>query len=281
MNKIAIVTDSTCDLSLEFIQENNIRFLPLTVDMGDKAYKDKVEISNSEFYERIRDKSVIPKTSQVTPYAFEEVFREELEKGKEVICITISSQLSGTNSSANIGKSVINSNKIHVIDSKSVSLGLGLLVCTVVKMAKEGKSTTEVVKYIESLIQKQDAIIAFDTMEMLKRGGRISAAKAAIGGILGIKPMLTITSEGTLEPVGKAKGKKAAYKDIVQYLRDRDANLEKTVMVVHSNDEEACENMVKILRNELSITDIITSEIGPVVGTHAGPGALGIFFIKK
>lgn len=280
MSKIAVVTDSTCDLSFEFMKENNIKFLPLAVDMGDKTYKDKIEISNAEFYERIKDKTVTPKTAQVTPFAFEEVFKAELEKGNEVICITLSSILSGTNSSANIAKEGIGSDKIHVIDSKSVSLGEGYLVYTAAKMAEEGKSIGEIVEYIETLIKKLDTIIAFDTMEMLKRGGRISPAKAAIGGILGIKPMLTIT-EGTLEPVGKAKGKKAAYKEMIQYLKDKDIDLTKPVMVVHSNDVEACDNMIEILRNEFSVSDIMSSEIGPVVGTHAGPGALGIFFIRK
>jgi DegV family protein with EDD domain len=280
MSKITVVTDSTCDLSIEFMKENNIKFLPLAVDMGDRTYKDKIEISNAEFYERIKDKTVIPKTSQVTPFAFDEVFREELEKGNEVICITISGVLSGTNSSANIAKEALGSDKIHIIDSKSVSLGEGYLVYTALKMADEGRSAAEIVEHIEGLIKKLDVIISFDTMEMLKRGGRISAAKAAIGGILGIKPMLTII-EGTLEPVGKAKGKKAAYKEMVQYLKDKDINLEKSVMVVHSNDVEGCDKMVEVLRTEFGTADIMTSEIGPVVGTHAGPGALGIFFIRK
>jgi DegV family protein with EDD domain len=280
MSKIVVVTDSTCDLSLEFMEKNNIKFLPLTVDMGDKAYKDKIEISNTEFYERIKDKNVIPKTSQVTPFAFEEVFKEELGKGNEIICITISSILSGTNSSANIAKESLDSNKIHVIDSKSVSLGEGYLVSTAIRMAEDGKGAIEIVEHLEGLIRNQDVIIAFDTMEMLKRGGRISGAKAAIGGILGIKPLLTIT-EGALEPVGKAKGKKAAYKEMLQYIKVKNIDISKTVMVVHSNDTEAAQMMVQILRNELGATDIMTSEIGPVVGTHAGPGAIGIFFIRK
>jgi DegV family protein with EDD domain len=280
MSKVVIVTDSTCDLSLEFMQEYGIRFLPLTVDMGTKAYKDKIEIDNATFYEAIKDKSVMPKTAQVTPFSFEEVFKEELDKENEVICITLSSALSGTNSAANIAKETLGSDKIHVIDSKSVSLGEGYFVKTAAEMIKAGSSAAEIKKHIDNLIEKQDVIIAFDTMEMLKRGGRISPAKAAIGGILGIKPMLTITN-GVLEPVGKAKGKKAAVKDMLKYLKDKNVDLDKEIMVAHSNDLEACESMVETLKSEFNLTDITTSEIGPVVGTHAGPGAVGIFFMRK
>lgn len=280
MNKVIIVTDSTCDLTLEFMREHNIRFLPLSVDIGGEVYKDKLEIDNSAFYEAIKDKNIFPKTAQVTPYSFEKVFKEELDKGNEIVCITLSAALSGTYSAANIAKASLDSDKIHIINSKTVSLGEGYLVKVAAEKAKEGSSAGEIIECIKNLIEKQDVIIALDTMEMLKRGGRISPAKAAIGGILGIKPMLTI-KDGVLEPVGKAKGRKAAVKDSLQYLKDKNADLNRTIVVAHSNDAERCSKMVEILREEFGDLDIMTSEIGPVVGTHAGPGAIGVFFISK
>lgn len=280
MNRVVMVTDTTCDLSLETMREEGIRFLPLSVDIGGKIYKDKLEIDNASFYEAIKDKTVIPKTSQVTPYSFEEVFKEELDKGNEIICITLSSELSGTNSAANIAKNNLNSEKIHIIDSRTVCLGEGYLVKVAARKAREGYSAYEIIKCIKKLMEKQDAIIALDTMEMLKRGGRISPAKAAIGGILGIKPMLTIT-DGILEPVGKARGNKAAVKEMVQYLKDKNIDISKTAMVAHSRDQEGCDKMVQILKDEFGVIDIITSEIGSVVGTHAGPGATAVFFIRK
>lgn len=280
MSNVIIVTDSTCDLTLEMMQDYGVRFLPLSVDINGKVYKDKLEITNAAFYEAIKDKNVFPKTSQVTPLSFEEVFKEELGKGNEIICITISSELSGTNSSANIAKETLESDRIHVIDSRTVSLGEGYLVKVAAEKAREGISATEIIKYIESLIEKQDVIITFDTMEMLKRGGRISPAKAAIGGILGIKPMLTITN-GVLEPVGKAKGKKAAVKEMMQYIKDKNIDLSKTVMVAHSHDEDGGNKMVETLKEEFNISDVIISEMGSTVGTHAGPGAIALFFIRK
>jgi DegV family protein with EDD domain len=280
MSKVVIVTDTTCDLSMETMQEYNIRFLPMTVDIGGKVYKDKLEIDNTTFYEAIKHKNVFPKTAQVTPFSFEQVFKEELDKGNEIICITVSSLLSGTNSSANIAKDTLESSRIHVIDSKTVSLGEGYLVMLAAQKAKEGKGASEIIQCIETLIGKQDVIITFDTMEMLKRGGRISPAKATIGGILGIKPMLTIT-DGVLEPVGKAKGKKAAVKEMIKYLIDKNIDLDRTVMVAHSHDLESCDKMVQILKEEFNPQDILTSEIGPAVGTHAGPGAIAVFFIRK
>lgn len=280
MNRVVIVTDTTCDLSLETMREEGIRFLPLSVDIGGKIYKDKLEIDNASFYEAIKDKTVIPKTSQVTPFSFEEVFKEELDKGNEIICITLSSELSGTNSAANIAKNNLNSEKIHIIDSRTVCLGEGYLVKVAARKAKEGYNAYDIIECIKKLMEKQDAIIALDTMEMLKRGGRISPAKAAIGGILGIKPMLTIT-DGILEPVGKARGNKAAVKEMVQYLKDKNIDVSKTAMVAHSRDQEGCDKMVQILKDEFGVIDIITSEIGSVVGTHAGPGATAVFFIRK
>lgn len=279
-NKVVIVTDSTCDLSMEIMQEYNIRFLPLTVDIGGKVYKDKLELSNAAFYEIIKDKNIFPKTAQVAPLSFEEVFKEELDKGNEIICITISSELSGTYSSANIAKNTLESEKIHVIDSRTVTLGEGYLVKVAAEKAREGSSAAEITKYIESLIAKQDAIIIIETMEMLKRGGRISPAKAAIGGILGIKPMLTI-ADGVLEPVGKVKGKKAAVKEMIQYLRDKNIDLSQTVMVAHANDIEGCNKIVETIKEEFNTSNIMISEMGPTVGTHAGPGATAVFFIKK
>ena len=280
MNKVVIVTDSACDLSLEIMQKYNIIFLPLTVDLGGKVYKDKIEIDNATFYEAIKDKSLFPKTAQITPFNFEQVFKEELAKGNEIVCITLSSELSGTNSAANIAKGTLDSDKIHVIDSRTVCLGEGYLVKLAAEMAKEGVSAIEIIECIEKLIENLDTIITFDTMEMLKRGGRISPAKAAIGGILGIKPMLTITN-GALEPVGKAKGKKVAVKEMVQYLKDKNVDLSKTIMVAHSNDIEGSEKLAETLKTEFNAPDIMILEIGPVVGTHAGPGALAIFFIRK
>jgi DegV family protein with EDD domain len=275
-----IITDSTCDLSLDFMKEYDINFLPIIVDIGGRSYKDKIEITNAEFYEAIKDKNVFPKTAQIAPYTFEEKFKEELDKGNEIICITLSSALSGTNSAAHIAKENLESSKIHIIDSKSISLGEGYLVKLAAEMLKDGYSAGDVIKQIEVVKEKQDIIVALDTMEMLKRGGRISPTKATIGGILGIKPLLTI-NDGVVEPAGKIKGKKSAVKEMIKYLKKKNIDLSRPVMAAHSNDLEACNQMVQALKQEFDINDIFVSEIGPAIGTHVGPGGIGIFFCRK
>jgi DegV family protein with EDD domain len=280
MNNITIVTDSASDLSLKLMEEHNIKFAPITVDINGEIYLDKVNLDSTTFFEKIKGKDIFPKTAQVQPYAFEQIFEKELAQGNDIICITLSRELSGTNNSAHIAKAALESDRIHIIDSQTVTIGLGFLVYEAAKKVREGKNVEQIISYINKLIEKQESIIYIDTMEMLKRGGRISAAKATIGGMLGIKPMLTI-KKGLLEPIDKAKGRKAAVKKMVEYIRRGNIDTAFTTMVAYSEDKAECDKLVKILSEEFNITDFMIGEIGPSVGSHSGPGALAVFFIKK
>jgi len=280
MNKITIVTDSTCDLDINLMVEYNIKFAPITVDINGEIYLDKINIDSTTFFEKIKGKNIYPKTALVQPYAFEKIFEKELAKGNDIICITLSGELSGTNNSAQLAKDSMESDRIHIIDSETVTIGLGFLVVEAAKKALEGKNIAEIISYINELILRQESIIYLDTMEMLKRGGRISPAKAAVGGMFGIKPILSI-KKGLLEPIDKAKGRKAAVKKIVEYIRSKNIDISFTTMVAYSEEKIECDKLVKILSEEFNITDFMIGEIGPSVGSHSGPGALAVFFISK
>lgn len=280
MSNITIVTDSTSDLDINLMADYNIKFAPITVDINGEIYLDKINIDSTTFFEKIRGKSIFPKTALVQPYAFEKIFEKELAKGNDILCITLSGELSGTNNSAYIAKDSLQSDKIHIIDSETVTIALGFLVVEAAKKAREGKNIDEIISYINKLILRQESIIYLDTMEMLKRGGRISPAKAAIGGMLGIKPLLSI-KKGLLEPIDKSKGRKAAIRKMVEYIKSKDIDTAFTTMVAYSEDKIECDKLVEILSEEFNITDFMIGEIGPSVGSHSGPGALAVFFISK
>lgn len=280
MNNVTIITDSSSDLSLELMEDYNIKFASMTVDINNKSYKDKTELSNTDFYEMIQVKNTYPKTAQIPPYVFEEMFEKELEEGNEVICITISSKFSGTYNSAQIARNNLDGSKITIIDSETVALGLGNLVYEAAKKAREGFPRRHIISHINDLISKQDAIVMIDNMEMLKRGGRISGTKATIGSILGIKPLLTLKN-GALENVGKSKGMKSALRDMIKYLKEKNFDENYKICIAHGNDIVNCNKIIDILSSDLNLSNLMISEIGPSVGTHAGVGALAIFFIKK
>lgn len=281
-NNITILCDSSVDLSVEFMKERNIEFLSLLVDLNGYVYKDKVNLSNGEFYEAIKHKDTTVKTSQVTPYEFEEFFKKEIEKGNKVICLTCSSKLSGTNSSANIAKMHLEqgSEDIFVVDTLVACGGLGCLVTAAVDMRDKGYSVEKILEVINNLIGRLETLIVIDTVDMLKRGGRISSGKAIASHILGIKPIITVV-DGALEPCGKARGKIKALKQVIDLMKTRELDNNYNIIVSHANDLEAAKQAVKLIEDELGTNKILINEIGTAVGTHSGQGALALFFIKS
>lgn len=280
MSKISIVVDTTCDLSPELMESRDIIFIPLTVNIDGDIYRDKIDISSREFYEKISGKGIFPKTSLISPAEFESIFKNELDKGNEVVCITVSSKLSGTYNSANIAKDTLSSDRIHIIDGKTASSGSALLILEASRLAKEGNSIHTIINHIDNLIEKQKCMIYMDTMEMLKRGGRIPKSLATIGGMLKIKPILTV-KDGELEPVAKVRGKKAAYNEIVDSIAKEEIDKRYPLMIAHANNLEYATEMITMLKDYISDMEVIISEIGPVVGTHSGEGTIAVWITKR
>ncbi|WP_303860485.1 DegV family protein [Alkalibaculum bacchi] len=278
---IQIVTDSASDISVDEEKKYNIKVVPLTVHFGLESYRDRQEISPSQFYEKLESFDGIPRTSQVTPAEFIDVFKSIVNSGDEIIGIFMSSSMSGTYNSAMMAKNILDSDKISIIDSKMVTLGEALMVHYAAKMATEGKSRKEIVNKIHDMIPKNETLMIVDTLEYLKKGGRLSSSQAFLGSMLNIKPILTF-SNGELVAKDKVRGKKKALNWVRNYLSKNEVSLkDKPVYMLHTGATEYLEDLKKILVEEYDANHIVESIVGAVVGTHAGPGAIAMSYVDE
>lgn len=282
---IKIYTDSACDLPLEYVQENSIGFVCLTVNIKGEFLEDDFgqTVNNKEFYKLVRS-GELTSTAQVNVFTFEEAFTKEMEEGNEVIYISLSSELSGTYNSARIARENVlekyPNGRIEVIDSKGVTLGQGLLVYYANELKNRGKSMDEILKWVLDNRNKVQYAVVLDDLDHLKRGGRISAATATIGGILGIKPTLKITKEGKVIPGAKVKGRKKAINYLLNELEEKSVNLEEQMIyVAHADCKEDAEKVREKIIENFKVKEVLVHNIGPVIGTHAGPDALAIIFL--
>ena len=281
---IKIVTDSSCDLGINFIEENNIELIPLLLNLDGETLKDDLgkSLGYREFYEKLRAGSM-PSTSQINIYTFEEKFKELLDKGYEILYIGLSSALSGTFNSANMARNNIleeNPNaKIAVVDSISVSMGLGMLIKKACKMIEEGKMLEDIVQWIEENKNKVIHAILVDDLKHLKRGGRLSASSAAVGTILNIKPLLKLNNSGAVEATEKVKGKKKALKRLASIVKEKAINIENEILyIMHGDALEEAQYLKEIILQELNFKDVKVEYIGTVIGTHGGPGTIAAVF---
>lgn len=284
---VKIITDSACDLPIQYVKENNIELVSLTVNMNGEFLIDDLgqTLKYEDFYRQIRE-GAMPSTAQVNVGTFEEIFRDLTKEGHSIIYIGLSSALSGTFNSANIARMGIleeNPNAdITVIDSLSVSLGEGALVYYLCEMLKSGCSKEEAVAWVEENKRKIIHAITVDDLNHLKRGGRISGATAAVGSLLGIKPTLLIDDEGKVLPGAKIKGRKKALKYIADEVKTKGVNLkEQTLFICHADSEKDAEELKRMILENIEVKNVIINSIGAVIGTHGGPGTLAAVFIGE
>lgn len=277
---IRIITDSLCDLTMEYAKEINIDILPLNVRFGEEEYKCGVELSNEDFYTKLEENSNPPSTSAVNPYDFEEIFQRYVDAGDDVVAIIFSKGMSATFQSAFIAQEKVGSDKIHLIDCENGAMGQSLLVKTAVSLRDEGKNAQEIEDAIRALIPLTKTYIVIDTMEYLKRGGRISKSAALIGGLMKLHPVLQVVADGA-KPVDKVKGKKSRNAWLVNRLLENPANTDYPIVIGHSNAPERANKLKEQLEEAGVKNDVFVTCIGPVVGTHIGPNSLGIGYIEK
>jgi len=276
---IKIITDSTCDIPKHLIDKYGIIELPLTVHFGDEEYRDRVDITSEEFYDKLVKSQKSPTTSQVNPVAFEEAFRKELEKGNSIISIHISSDLSGTYQSAVIAKESIGSDRISIIDSRTATFALGAIVLKTAELVEKGLTHEEVVREVEEFKNKVNLLIVVDTLEYLKRGGRLSGAQAMIGGMLNIKPILTI-KDGKVVVVDKARGIKKALKSIIDIMKQKSDSINNQVVgIAQAKCPETVNELKLLIAEEFGNTQFVDANVGSVIATHVGPGAFGVVFV--
>lgn len=285
--KTIIMTDSTCDFSEEYIKESNIQVIPVNFTIDGKEY-DAIgnnTITYKEFYDKLR-KGGISSTAQITPYFFEEIFRKYSNEGYSIIYMAFSSKLSGTYNNAVIAKNtILEENKdvdITVIDTKTTTCGLGILVDVASKLQVLGKSKEEIVNWIEENKLKSNVLFTVDSLEHLKRGGRISKASANIGGVLEIKPILGLDTKGNIITTKKVRGRKRAIKTLLQEIKEKviDSN-EQTIFINHGDCIEEAEYLKALILEEITVKNIVVSYIGPVIGSHTGPGTLALSYLGK
>lgn len=274
-----IITDSLCDLTMDHAKEINIDILPLTVRFGDSDYKCGIDLKNEEFYEKLANDSQHPSTAAVNPYEFEELFRKYTEDGDEIVAILFSQYMSTTFQSAQIAAKHISTDKLHLIDCQNGAMGQALLIETAVALRDEGKSASEIAETITSLLPKTMTYIVVDSLEYLKRGGRISKSAALLGSLIKLHPVLQVVADGA-KPIDKVKGKKSCNAWLIQKLQEAPADTNYKLVIGHSNAPKRAEAFQEQLREAGIENEIFITCIGPVVGTHIGPNCLGIGYIE-
>ncbi|MFT5873671.1 MAG: DegV family protein with EDD domain [Clostridium sp.] len=285
--KTLIVTDSNCDLSAEYIEENKIIVIPFYFYLKGKDYEDNfgASISYKQFYDELR-RSEICTTAQITPYKFEECFREYVLDGYSIIYIGFSSGLSETCNNAILARQIIlQENKdadITVIDSRSATAGQGLIVSYACEMLKQGKSKEDIVNWIEYNKLKVNHWFIVDSLDHLKRGGRISSVSATLGALLGVKPVLIMDNNGKLTVVKKIRGAKKSVRTLLKEFKDRAINPEQQdIFISHGDCLEDAEHLKKLIMSVVKVKNVTINYVGPIIGTHTGPGMLCVTFIGK
>ena len=279
---VKIMVDSTADLSPEITSEFSV--VPLTVHFGSKEYADGVTISRREFYEKLVESDVMPSTSQATPHAFTEAYKKVFEEGyDEIVVLTIASNLSGTYQSAVIAADDFE-DRIHVVDTRSVAIGSGILAEYALDLAHQGLSAEKIAACVESQKKEIRVVALLDTLEYLKRGGRISKTAALAGSLLSIKPVIAV-EDGEIKVLGKARGSKQANNLLITQIRKAGSvDFSKPVLLGYTGlTDELLWKYANDSRSlwEGRIDHLNATCVGSVVGTHAGPGAVAVAFFRR
>ncbi len=283
MKDFVIVTDSSSDLLVDIVKKYNIVVIGLPCNFkGEEIKEDSTyRVDLNDFYESM-NKGEMPRTSMANPTDFINVFEDILNKGKDIIYISLSSGLSSTYNSSLIAKESLLSTykdaKIETIDSLSAAAAQGLLVYEACKLKEKGESFEKVVNWLNDNVQKLNLWFMVDSLDHLKRGGRISLSQALIGNVLNIKPILTIDSKGKLVVVDKVRGRKKGMKALLEVLQNRCDDINNSVVcILHGNCEEDSKNLEEEIK-KLSPLETLITPVRIVIGTHTGPGALAIAF---
>jgi DegV family protein with EDD domain len=279
MSKVAIVTDSSTNIPAEIVKEHDLHIVPLTVIWGDENYYDGVDITTSEFYNRLEKAKVMPSTSQPSVADFEVLFRSLHEKGHEILAILISEDLSGTISSATQAKKLLPEAKIEIVNSKSIAMALGFPVLKTAKAARGGASLAECKRIAEEACPKTGVIFVVETLEFLHRGGRIGGAKRFVGTLLNVKPILAL-EDGKVESLDSVRTDKKALARLIELIEERTKGKKNVrLATLHGNNPDTAKSILEEASKKINPVETVFSEVSPVVGTHTGPGVVGLAYL--
>ena len=281
MDQIRIVTDSTCDLPNEVLKEYNIAVAPLTVRFGQKSFKDRVEITTEEFFEKMGKSKEVPSTSQVSVGEFTDIFKALGGDGGTVLGLFLSSRLSGTYQSAVIARNVLGLENIHVMDTKLTTLAHGLVVLKAAQMARNGHSLQEIKDMVTYMSDNMYSIIILGTLTYVEKGGRIGAGTALVGNLLNIMPVVTF-SEGEVKLLGKIRGRKRTVSWLVNHIENLGIRLkDRVVGINYIGDSKIVGEVKDALKKGFNAKEFVVGTVGSVIGTYSGPDmALGVYFLK-
>lgn len=281
MSKIAVVTDSTTYMPPELVKKHNISVAPQVLIWGDQTYKDGVDIQSGEFFTRLKTAKVMPTTSQVAVVSFQEIFQDLVDKDFEVLAILVSSKLSGTVPSAEQARDLMGParEKIHIVDSQSVAMALGFQVIAVARAIEAGASLKEAIALAERSREYTGVFFTPETLEFLHRGGRISGARRFLGTMLNTRPILAI-QDGEVKPIELIRTKSKAHDRVLELVIENTRG--KTpirLATLHANAADDAKALLTRAEQALKPIESVFAEVSPTVGTHAGPGTVGLAFM--
>jgi DegV family protein with EDD domain len=279
MTKIAIVTDSTAYIPQKLIQKYSIKVAPQVLIWGEEMYADGVDIQPTAFYERLKTAKIMPSTSQVTPATFHKIYSELLEQDCQILSILISEALSGTIASAIQAREMLPGATIEIVDTRTTAMALGFQVLRAAEAAAQGASLAECIEITERAREHTGVVFAVDTLEFLHRGGRIGGGSRFLGTALNIKPILEVTG-GRVEAVERVRTRKKSLERLVELVEDRIGGRKPVrLATLHANAPEDAQVLLDLANRRIESVENIFTEVSPVVGTHAGPGTVGLAFI--
>jgi DegV family protein with EDD domain len=277
--KVAIITDSTVNFPKNILEQYPIKVLPLSLIWGEKTYRDTIDIQPDEFYDRLSTSKVTPSTSQVTPVLFETAFKELLDQNYDILCILISSKLSGTLDSAIQAKELFPGARIELFDSLSTSLAMGFQVLSAVRAAEAGATLEECMVILGKARLNCGLYFCVDTLEYLHRGGRIGGASRFLGTALDLKPILEL-HDGKIIPVERVRTLRKAHDRLIELVGKQIAGKQMVRFgILDAKAPESAEYILQKVINQFDSIEIIRGDVSPVIGTHAGPGTVGVAFM--
>lgn len=272
--KIALVTDSTADLPPDLLRQWQIYMLPLMVSFGSQHLRD-TELTPEDFYKRLATESQLPTTSQPSPEDFISLYRDALTSHDAIISIHISSGLSGTLNSAHLAAEHF-PGRVHLLDSRSISLGIGQLVVAAAEWIKAGLSVSTVLAKVNEMRKKMETFFTLDTLEYLHKGGRIGHVQGLLGSLLKIKPIIRVNEEGLYVPAGISRSREGALASIISALEKAAAGRKvQSLAVAHGAAPGAAAKLQLLLEERFQVKASLFAHVGPVIGVHTGPGTVG------
>lgn len=277
---IRIIVDSSSDYQLEELKQKNMELVPISITMGDQSYLDGIDLNRDDFYKMLTETTDFPKTSQPSTQSFLDIFLDAKEKGDDCICILLSSGLSGTYQGACLARNLADYDNIYIIDSLAAICIIQVLAERACALREQGYNASDIVSEVEKLKSRVKLVAALDTLEYLRRGGRLSKTAATIGELANLKPMITITEEGTIGVIGKSLGRNKAISGLIKHVKENELDLSYPVYSLYTFGTDNSEIFEEKLANE-DIYPTARLQVGPTIGTHIGPNAFGIMYVIK